>query len=175
MEWGPLHQHLWVEELFPFFRILWFLWMDIFGSVGDTGFCVNDMFSLSQILIRLWFNILPWGFHLNQQWLFGMTVISIVPRYFLELAPLSSVLLRLPITLLCWCLGMDVLGLSILSFSFSLVFKDTLTILQLFHIWRIKLSLVLLLKFFHDFDGISISNSQWRDVQQLHFGLDEPM
>jgi hypothetical protein len=62
--------------------------------------------------------------------MFGATFISIVIRTFVEIAPLSSVL-RLPITLLCWWLGLVILGSTILSLSFVLGFRATLTILWL--------------------------------------------
>jgi hypothetical protein len=56
-------------------------------------------------------------------------IISIMPRDFVELAHLSSVLLRLHITLLCWWLGLVFLGLVILSLSFAMLVRATLTIL----------------------------------------------
>jgi hypothetical protein len=33
-----------VEEELPFFKLLWFLWMEFCGSDGDIGFCINDPF-----------------------------------------------------------------------------------------------------------------------------------
>jgi hypothetical protein len=30
----------------PLLQVLWFLWLDIFGSDGDTRFYINAMFSL---------------------------------------------------------------------------------------------------------------------------------
>jgi hypothetical protein len=56
---------------------------------------------------------------------------NIVPRDFVELTPISSVLLRLPITLLSWWIGMIIMGLVILALTFSLGVRDTLTILWL--------------------------------------------
>jgi len=48
--------------------------------------------------------------------LFGATFISIFPWDFLELAPFS--LLRIPINLLYWWLGLVVFGLALLAVSF---------------------------------------------------------
>jgi hypothetical protein len=89
---------------------------------------------------------------------FGVTFINIVPRGFMELTPFSSVL-RLPIALLCWWLGMVILGLAILAFSFGKGVSATLTIIWLFRICRSKLLLLLLLEFLINFDSISIRDS----------------
>jgi hypothetical protein len=92
--------------------------------------------------------------------MFGATFISIVPRDFVELAPLSSVLLRLPITLVYWWLGLAFLGLAILDMSFSLGFRATLTGLLLRRVFKTKKSLILLLELVLDLDNISVSVSQ---------------
>jgi len=55
-----------------------------------------------------------------------VTFISILPMDFVELTPLSIVLLRLPITLIWLCLGLVVLRLAIHSLSFFLWVRATL-------------------------------------------------
>jgi hypothetical protein len=57
-----------------------------------------------------------------------------------ELTPLSSVQLQLPITLICWCFGLVVLGLAILALSFALGVRVTLYILRLLKICKIGAS-----------------------------------
>jgi hypothetical protein len=70
-----------------------------------------------------------------------MTFISVVPRDVVELTPLSSVFLRLPITLLFLHLGLALLRLAFLSLS-------------------MLLPLTLLLEFLLNFDYISIRKSK---------------
>jgi hypothetical protein len=84
------------------------------GSDGEIGFCVNDSFSFIQLNHSL-------SRHLNLRILsqLTMTVWSDIHHYcakvFLELTPLSSFLLRLPITIFGSWLGQVVLGMTILA------------------------------------------------------------
>ena len=84
-----------------------------------------------------------------------MTVFSDIHRYcagdFVEVAPLPSVILRLSLTLLFYCLGL-VFG--------RLLVRDVFIVLWLLHICRPELPFVLVPKFLLDFDNISIGNSQ---------------
>ena len=83
-----------------------------------------------------------------------MTFISVVPRDFVELTPLHSVLICLFFTLLCLWWGLVVISLScILQARVSLA-------LLLQWIRRFRVSLVLLWKFLLDFDNISIGRSK---------------
>jgi hypothetical protein len=88
-----------------------------------------------------------------------------------ELAPLSSVLLQLLVTLLCLWLGLIFLGLTILTLSFSLGVRATFSMLLLRWVCRTEILLILLL----NLDIISISGSQRGDVQKLYICLDVPM
>lgn len=71
----------------------------------------------------------------------------------MEVTPLPSVLLHLPIAIFFLWLGMVVLRLTILWV------RDSFTILWLLWICRPKFWRVLLLEFLVDFDNISISES----------------
>ena len=83
-----------------------------------------------------------------------MTFISVVPRDFMKFATLTSVLIFLPISLLClWQ------GLVVLSLSYVLQAMVSLALL-LWWICKSKVSLFLLLKFILDFDSMPIGISQ---------------
>jgi hypothetical protein len=68
-----------------------------------------------------------------------------------EIAPFSSVLLCLPMTLLFLCLG--------LVFE-RLFVRDVFVILWLLWIYRSEIWFVLVLKFMLDFNNISISSTE---------------
>jgi hypothetical protein len=88
-----------------------------------------------------------------------VTFIGIVPRDFVEIAPLSSLLLQLPITLLCWWFGLVVLGLVILALYFSLGDKATLIRLLLRWVCENEISLIFLLELLLDFENILVRGS----------------
>ena len=90
----------------------------------------------------------------------------------MKLTPLPSVFLRLSITFLHFQLGWVVQRLVIFARPFCLCVETTSAYLLL---WCIHISITLLIplfKFLLDFDSISISSSQRRDVQKIHFCLD---
>jgi hypothetical protein len=82
-----------------------------------------------------------------------VTFINVVLRDFVEVAPLPSVLLHLPIALILFWLGLVILRLHILWI------RVAFSILWSLQICRPKFSLVLVLKFLLDVDNISISCS----------------
>ena len=89
-----------------------------------------------------------------------------VPGDFVEIAPFSSVLLCLPITVLFLWLGL----------VFKILFvRAIFIILWLLHIFRPKLPFVMVLKFLLNFKNISIRSTEWWDVQNIHFSLDVSM
>jgi hypothetical protein len=92
-----------------------------------------------------------------------MTFISVVPRDFVELTPLSSVL-RLLVTLICKWIGLVVLRLAILSLSVSLEVRATFTMLPLLWVCRDKITLILLLELLFNLYNILVRKSQRGDV-----------
>jgi len=100
--------------------------------------------------------------------------VGVVAWAVMEIAPFPSVFLCLLVTLLFLWLGRVVRGWVVLTLSFVLQTKVTFALfLRLIH--RSELALVLLLEFLLNFDNITISDTQRRDVEELHFGSDVPM
>jgi hypothetical protein len=85
--------------------------------------------------------------------MFREKFISVVPRDFVEVTPLHSVILHLPISLLFLRLGLVVLSLAILWIRATF---NTLVVTDL----QTQIPFFLLLKILLDFDSISISGSQ---------------
>jgi len=77
----------------------------------------------------------------------------------MELTPFPSALICLPITLLCFWIGLLFMGLVVLPLSFVLQVRFSLALLLLWQIHRPKLPIVLLLKFLLNFDSILISDT----------------
>jgi len=128
MQWVPIHPHMWMENALPLLRILWFFWLDCCGCDSNSGFC-DKVWVMNQLCF----------FELYHQWNFWATFIGVVPMDFMEVRPLTSVLLCLPISLNFLWLGMVVLRLTILWV------RDSFTTLWLLWICRTKFSHVLLL------------------------------
>ena len=152
---------MWMKKALPLFKICWFFWLNCCGNDRSSGVCVDDLSSTN----IFWIDVRLLVFDISHQWLFWATFVSVVPRDFVEIAPFSSVLLFLLVTLLFLWLGL-VFGRLFVRFVFI--------ILWLFHICKPKLSFVLVLKFLLYFN-ISISNTEWWDVQKIHFSLDVSM
>jgi len=155
MQWCPLHPHLWMKKVLPLFRICGFFWLNCVSRNNSSGVYIYDLSSINIFLIILWIRVRLLVFDLGHQWLFWATFIGVVLGDFVEITPFSGVLLRLSVTLLFLWLGM-ILG--------RLFVRDVFIILWLLHIFKPKLSFVLVLKFLHDFNDISISNTELWDV-----------
>ena len=154
MQWGPLHPHMWMKKELPFFIIYWLFWLNCCVHDNNNGVYVNDMYSISIFIIKLWIrdNILV--FYLGHQWMFWAKFISVVLGSFVEIAPFFGVL-RLPVTLLF---------LSLRLVFWNLFVRVIFLILWFFRIWRSKLPFVLVPKFLLDFNNISIRNTKWWDI-----------
>ena len=162
MQRGPLHPHLWMKKALPLFRICWFFWLNCCGHDNSSGVYVDDLSFTSIFRIRFWIRVRLLVFDLGHQWLFWATFIRVVPGAFVEIVPFSGVLC-LPVTLLFLCLGL-VFG--------RLFVRVVFVILWLLQICRPEFPFVLVLKFFLNFNSISISSTDWWDVQKIHFSLD---
>ena len=163
MQWGPLHPHLWMKKALPLFWIYWFFWLNCCGCDNSSGVCVDDLSFPSIFIIIFWIRVRLLVFDLSHQWLFWATFIRVVPGAFVEIAPFSSVLLCLPVTLIFPWLGLVFRRLFV---------RVVFVILWLLRICKPELSFVLVLKFLLNFNNISISDTKWWDVQKIHFSLD---
>ena len=90
MQWGPLHPHLWMEEVFPLFRIYWFFWLNCYSHDNSSGVCIDDL----SIFNIFWIGFYESGFGSlslisSHQWLFRVTFIGVVPGDFVEVTPFS--------------------------------------------------------------------------------------
>ena len=118
MQRGPLHPHLWMKKVLPFFKICWFFWLNCRGRNNSSGVCVNDLSFTSIFRIWLWIRVRLLVFDIGHQWLFWATFVGVVPEDFVEITPFSGVLLCLPVTFLFLCLGL-VFRRLFLGFSLS--------------------------------------------------------
>ena len=149
---------LMVGDVTPLLKIIWLFWLDYCSCENICGFCINYISPSIIVWIGVWFRARFCFFDLSYQWLFWATFIDVVPRYFVEVAPLPSVLLHLLVVILFLWLRLVVLMLAILWIRVSF------TILWLLQIYRHKFPLVLVLKFMLYFENISIRCSQWLDI-----------
>ena len=160
---GPLHPHLWMKKVLPLFRICWFFWLNCCGHDNSSGVRVNALSFTIIFRIKFWIRVCLFVFDLSHQWLFWAPFIGVVPGTFVELTPFFGVFLCLPVTLLFKWLGL-VFG--------RLFVRDVFVILWLLWICRPEFPFVLVLKFLLNFNSISISSTEWWDVQKIYFSLD---
>ena len=98
MQWCPLHPHLWVEEALFLFRIYWFFSLNCCVRDSGSGVYVDDVSIFNILLIRFSIRVRLHGFDLDDQWLFRVTFIGVVPVDFVEvtLFPMSFFIFPLP-------------------------------------------------------------------------------
>jgi len=165
---------MWVKEALPFLLSFWFTWLYFGGRDNGVGFDIDNLLPSFWIwfgvTIFLWIEI----FHLGHQWLLGATFFGVVPRDFMVFTPFFYVLLQLFITLLVLRLGLVVVRVAIFSLSLVLWVGVTFTLLWMWGVYRPKLS-PLMLKFMLDLENISISRTQWCDVQKILLCLNVSM
>jgi hypothetical protein len=169
-----LHPHMWMEKVLTFLWLIWFTGMDLGGSNGSIGFCINypcpPFWFWLRVEARIWFRY----FHLGHQRLLQATINDVMLGALMEVTPLPGIFLCLSGVLVFLQPGLVVLRLSVFALSFIPQVGVALSWILLWGVPRPKL-LLLLFELLLDFDSILVGHAQGWYVQKIHFGLDVSM